>query len=181
MNEKDIFSLLLRGFTSDLLTVLLSAILPMLVGVGLTVLMHFTRKTALPKVFRYVAIVTESLVPAAVLYVLFYVVLASFQQADLPVVVTLNICFMGYMAFHYDERDSLLKNIVVNAMGLIIKLYLWCVAVSGMLGATGLLRSAQMIMWSTYKSTYFLVPLLVSFGVLFVLHILRQLCKDFMK
>ena len=53
------FSLILSGLGNDLLVVILAALLPLMVGVGLTILMHFTRKTALPKVFRYVSILTE--------------------------------------------------------------------------------------------------------------------------
>ena len=186
----DLFSMLISGFGTDVLVVLLSALLPLLVGIGLTVLMHFTRKSALLKVFRYVAIATEGLVPTVILFTTFFSVPRAIQNLHplfrmeplSTAVIALSICFLGYMVFRYEERDSLIKNLVVNGIGLVADLFKWCVAVVAVIGVQDVLGAAKLYVGRTYNITgaYSLV-LLISSVVLVTLYLVRQLCKDLMK
>ncbi len=190
MRNENVLSMILSGLGTDILVVILSAILPLLVGIGLTVLMHFTRKSPLPKVLRYVAILTEGLVPTAVLFITFFSVpdvvqemIPTFRgQAISCAVISLSICFLGYMVFRYEERDSLLKNIVVNGIGLIADLFKWCVALVAIIGVQDLIGFAKVYVGRTFEYVIpYTLVLIVSSVVLVVLYLARQLCKDLMK
>lgn len=187
MTERELFPSLLKGLGTDLLITALAVILPLIVGIGLTLLMHFTRKTALPKVFRYVSVITEGLCPLLILPMIYYVFpqLLTMQYAVNPVFISsagLSLCFLGYMAYRYDGRDSLCKNIVVNGIGLVADMMKWCFASTFMIGVSGLVGAARNYSAYTYHffGPYFSATIIILV-VLVVLYIARQICKDLLK
>ncbi len=180
-NSIEWIPMILSGLGTNVLIVILSSILPLVVGIGLTVLMHFTRKTALPKVFRLVSVLPESIAPIALILVAFFFVSATATQSILPVVITLTVCFLGYMVIRYDDRDSLIKNILVHGIGLLAELFKWSLAICGTVAVRDLVKSTSLIVGRTYEFAYYFIPLIISFCILIVLYIGRQLCKEFMK
>ncbi len=187
MINYEFFPMLIKGLGTDLLITILAVIFPLIVGVGLTVLMHFTRKSALPKIFRYISILTEGLCPVCILLMTYFTLpqILQYSLAIKPAFasgVALSLCFMGYMAFRYDERDSLVKNIVVNGIGLVADMLKWCFGVAFLIGVSDLISAARNYAASTYLffMPYFSVTVII-FLILAVLYIIRQICKDFIK
>ena len=178
----DLIPMLFSGLGNDLLVTVISIILPLNIGIAFTILMHFTRKSPLPKVFRFLSILTEGLAPLSVLLFFYFCVLASCNNALVPAIVALSICFMGYMIFRYDGRDSLIKNIVVNGIGLVADMLKWCFCILGYVGIMNIVKAANTYASRTYS---FFLPILfiliISFIILSVLYIIRQICKEFMK
>ncbi len=188
-NSTEWIPMILSGLGTNVLIVILSSILPLVVGIGLTVLMHYKRKTALPKVFRYVSILTEGMVPLIILFVMFLSYPQLVQMVD-PIfrvepttaaLMALSVCFMGYMVFRYDERDSLVKNLVVNGIGLFADLFKWCFSIVAFVGVPDMVGQARIYIGSTYRFTIYIYLLIIGMAILIPLYIGRQLCKDFMK
>ncbi len=179
----DLFASLIRGFGYDLLVTVLSVFFPLLVGCGLTVLMHFKRAGALPKVFRYLSVLTEGLAPAAVLLFCYF---GLFGRSEIPpflvASVALSVCFTGYMVYRYEARDSLLKNLLVNGIGLVADLLKWSFCTLSFITIQNVTRAVGNVVSRTYEPfiPYF-VLVLFTFGILFVLHAARQILKDVLK
>ena len=178
----DLIPMLFSGLGNDLLVTVISIILPLNIGIAFTILMHFTRKSPLPKVFRFLSILTEGLAPLSVLLFFYFCVFTSRNNVLIPAIVALSICFMGYMIFRYDGRDSLIKNIVVNGIGLVVDMLKWCFCILGYVGIMNIVNAANRYAIRTYS---FFLPILllliISFIILAVLYIIRQICKEFMK
>ncbi len=177
----DLIPMLFLGLGNDLLVTVISIILPLNIGIAFTILMHFTRKSPLPKVFRFLSILTEGLAPTVILMLFYFCVFVT-GSALIPAIVALSICFMGYMIFRYDGRDSLVKNIVVNGIGLVVDMLKWCFCILGYVGIMNIVKAANTYAYRTYS---FFLPILllliISFIILAVLYIIRQICKEFMK
>ena len=171
----------LEGLGNDLLIVSLSAIFPLMVGIGLTTLLHFTRRTPVPKIFRYLAIFTEGLAPTVILLICYFEILLN-APGVVGAVVALSVCFAGYMVFRYDERDSLLKNILVNGIGLVADLFKWSFSILGYVAIVDITRAANLYRCTTYSMwTPFLLLLVITFAILAFLYLVRQICKDVIK
>ena len=178
----ELIPMLFTGLGNDFLVTVISIILPLNIGIALTILMHFTRKSPLPKIFRFLSILTEGLAPTAVLIFSHFCVFSSSNSRFIPASVALSLCFMGYMIFRYNEQNSLVKNIVVNGIGLIADMLKWCFCILGYVGIINLTKAANVYAGRTFD--YFLPILLlltISFIILAVLYIIRQICKEFMK
>lgn len=189
-NSTEWIPMILSGLGTNVLIVILSSILPLVVGIGLTVLMHYKRKTALPKVFRYVSILTEGIVPLVLLNMVYYeypklvrAVDPSFLHVEptTAALMALSVCFMGYMVFRYDERDSLVKNLVVNGIGLFADLFKWCFSIVAFIGVDDMIRINSWYLRVTPRFGVLIPALIIGMAILIPLYIGRQLCKDFMK
>lgn len=171
---------LLEGLGNNLLITVLSVILPLAVGTGLTVLMHFTKKTPVPKIFRILAVCTESAVPMLLVLVSYFCWFQNVRSALLAVTVAFSVSFLGYMVSRYEPSDSLLKNMTVNGIGLVADVFKWSTVV-GYIGMMDMTKAADFLRMKDYETGYLLIPLAVIGGILLTLYLAKALCKNFMK
>ena len=182
-SDSMLFTSLLSGAALDLLIVFLSALIPLFFGIGLTVLFHFTRNTPLPKIFRYLSIVFESLAPGVlILCVYFSKLFAILLGSNLTAaIVALSICFLGYMPFRYTASESLLKNIFVNGLGLLASLMKWSISLVSLIGVSNLLGVARAYTGRTYNFSGYGLALVIAFLLLAGLTTAQTICKNHMK
>ncbi len=181
MNLLKFLETLTAGLSNTFILSVVAVLVPLLVGVGFTILNHFTKRTPVPKIMRYVHLPFECLAPIACLGVIYFVVGAELNlSAFAALVITFSICYWGYMVVRYNPADSLAKNIAVNGIGLIASVFKWSM-ISSFVGYMDLFRSANLMFGRTYDSSVMIIPLLISIGVLALLYVAKNLCKDLMK
>ena len=172
----------------NVLVTALSAFVPLIVGVGFTILMHFTKTNPVPKIIRYLTIPLESLVPVIVIVAVYYIPFPDILPFSIPFsvesiaccVIGLTLCFLAYMPHRYNENDSIIKNIAVNGLGLIASIFKWSTIV-GYIAVTDIMRAAAVQYGRTYTVIYYIWPLIVSFIVLAVIYILKNILRDVLK
>ena len=170
--------LLLEGFLNNVLFTVCAAIIPFLVGVACCAITR--RNRIIDRIFSWLSLPMECVCPIALLIVMFFFVLPFSRTAFFPVVITLTIAFLGYMPARHVTDWSVWKNMLYHGIGLFSAIFKWTFVV-GYIGGTDLLRAATIIRNGTYDVSVLLIPLAVSFGVLFVLEVARRLIKTFMK
>ncbi len=178
----DFWGMFFEGILTSLTLVGLSVILPLICGIGFTVLMHFTRKNIIHRVVRYLAVFTECLAPSCLVVFIYYMVARTMDiEPFITVVATLSLSLLLYMPHRYESRDSLLKNIIVNSLGLIISAFKWSLAICSLIGVRDIVLVSRHMMARTFASWYNFVPLIFGIIVLVILHLVRNLCKDLLK
>lgn len=183
MDTQDIIPQLIEGLGTNVLITFLSALLPLIVGIPLVILMHFTGKTVVPKLLKYLMIIFESLAPVVITLLLFYCVFAGINNSTtFAVISALSVCFLGHLPQQFDARDSLAKNIVVSGIDLIASLFKWSTAVCCISAVHDVVWNAHAIMNRTYRAMpSLLIVLVITFVCLAVLYLVRNLCRDLMK
>ncbi len=181
MDWTEMLLLLGEGLLESLKIVLLSSILPLIVGIGLTCLARTHKITS--KVLTCVSFPTEALCIPVLMVTLFYVpslVLDFNLGRAWTVVIALSLGLLMYMPSRHVDEYSLPKNLLYNGLGLISSVVKWsCVA--GFVGVMDFLKASEMLMSRTYDPLYLLVPFLVLLVIVGVLEAARAAVKAFMK
>lgn len=182
MNAQTIISQLAEGFGTNVLITFLSALLPLIVGIPLVILMHYTGKTIVPKLLKYPMLIFESIAPVIIVALLYFCIFANTRSGTFAVISALSVCFLGHLPQQFDARDSLAKNIVVSSIDLIASLFKWSTAVCSIIAVQDIYRAASSIAARTFDyAPYLLIALVITFVCLAVLYLARNLCRDLMK
>ena len=175
MDLSQYMPMLVQGFGRNFLIVLLSMIVPL--GLGILFTMLACKKRNIEKVFSWVSLPFECICPAALMVALYFGVFSFVHNALLPIVVAFSIAFIGYMPARINRSMSAGRNIAYNALGLFGALYKWSFCVH-IVAYQDLFAVANIIRSRTYRMEIMLVPLLVSFGILAVIEVLRRIIKN---
>ena len=170
---------LLEAVVINLKIMGLSSIVPLIAGVVVTVILGLSDKKAARMIFRIIGVVFYSLAPIALLYFLHFKVLTKSNDALLAIVVTLSISHFGYFFMHYQQKDSSIKNILVNLLGLLSSTFLWS-GIAGLIGYSDMLYKSSMIRSFTFDPSVCFPALVICFGVLAILNIPRMILKEVM-
>ena len=183
-NGMQLFMNLGEGLLNNILLTVLSCIVPLLFGCLMTVLFALTKKLRfIRNIFQGTSLISESLCPAITIIVVFYLpgmVLANGLDRWLAVILGFTISFLGYMVKRYDQRDSILKNLLVNSLGLTSTVFKWSFVV-GYVGVLDMLRAGTKYMAVTVSLWGVLITLAISFVILLVIEGIRYLLKELLK
>ncbi len=171
----------IEGLTNNILITAGSCVIPLLIGILAYCLPAVFKKEILSRIVRLFGVFFESLCPLAVLLFLFFL-LGKYSAVNMMVytIIGFTICFIGYMPVRYDSRNSLVKNLVVNSLGLISTVFKWSF-VSGTIGVLDLLRSAQMQVARTFDSTPYIYVFIISVAIIFFIELLRYIANELLK
>ncbi len=179
---------LFSGITGTLTVVVLSSIIPLAVGSLLTI--FAVNNSKLEKIFSWISMPFECLCPILLVLVIYFYLPPSinhflgvefFANPLFSIVLTLSLCFVGYMPNRVNQSYSALKNIICNGIGLVRSLFMWSFAVSSMIGYKDLVSYSKMMMARTYYFEYYLIPFVFAAIVIAILEVSRRLVKQYMK
>ena len=173
--------MLLKGFANNILITGLSAILPLIIGIPLC---YFASRSKIAdSIFHWISIVTECLCPLVLLVAVFYLP-ATMIDIRLPrefvAYLALTVCFLFYMPAHFNKGDSFLKNTLYNGIGLISSIFKWSFCI-GYIAVFDLLKAATNAFTSSFETLWFIVPILISVIILFILELGKRFVRQFMK
>lgn len=167
---------MMSGLLNNILITIGSCILPMIIGV--VVYSVCNKNESLSKIVRIMGAFFESFCPIVIIVFLYYCVFGQLQLNRMLIcIIGFTISFMGYMPLRYEHKNSLIKNLVVNSLGLISTAFKWSFA-AGMIAVADLLRYANMQMAKTYDVASFVVVFFISFVVVFVLEIIKVFANE---
>ena len=176
-----------RGLFNNLLITLLSAVVPLCLGVLLTFLASKSR--IMETIFSWLSLPTECACPILLMLVLHFSVISDVQRMlpfafPVPAVVTailaFTLCFSFYMPARFVRGDSFLKNVLVNGLGLISSMFKWSFCVS-FIGISDLVSECRMMGNRMYDYRYYVIPFIVCIVIVIWLEVGKRLVKQFMK
>ena len=177
------FGMLFTGLLYNLLIMLLSAILPLIIGIGLTILVSKVKKKGLRIPLRIVGAALYSLAPVALTFCFFFNVFGvlkvqNAQNAGMfSIIFTITLSHLGYFMMCYDDSGSIKKNIIVNILGLFSSTFLWSM-VGSLVGAPEVINTAKTVAGHTYEFGIYIKVLFLCFIVLAALNIPRMILKE---
>ncbi len=178
--SRDFSALIGEGFLNNILIMLLSSLLPAIVGIGLTFLVGMVKKKGLRIPLRIIGAVFYSLAPMPLMLYLFFNPFSHSIVRIISVVLALSISHLGYYMMCYDASASIGKNIAVNSLGLLSSTFLWSM-VSSFIGQSDIISACRVITGSTYQYECYGIVLLICFVVLAILNIPRMILKEVIK
>lgn len=168
-----------EGLLNNLLITGGSCILPLIVGVVSYFLCDKNKQ--LSKLAHFCGMFFESFCPLLTITVMYFCVLSELYLNPMVIcIVGFAISFIGYMPTKYNCEYSLYKNIAVHGLGLVSVVFKWSF-VARFVGFNEMLGYAYMQRARTYESYYLWIPFVISFGIIFILEIMRFLVKENMK
>lgn len=168
-----------EGLLNNLLITGGSCILPLMVGVASYFLCDKNKQ--LSKLAHFCGMFFESLCPLLTIVVLYFCVLGNVGLNPLIIcIIGFSISFVGYMPARFSMDDSLLKNLAVNGIGLVSAIFKWSFCVC-FIGVRDMFKVANVQRMSTYESNYLWIPFIISFGIIFILEIMRFVVKENVK
>jgi len=172
--------MLIDGFANNLIIMLLSAILPLAIGIPLIFAAH--RNQTVGKVFHWISLPFECLCPAIFIVVCAFGFFASLpiDLVLIPAIAAFTLSFIGYMPARYEPIYSIGKNIIYNTLGLFSAIFKWSFCAS-LIGAKDMLFSARNIASKTFTPDSYVIVLIASFAVILLFEIARRIVKQRMK
>lgn len=161
------FAFLLKGLFNTAIITVVSCIIPGIIGVVFN--SKAENNNSLQAVGKVVGNVFNSFSIIPLLCCLFYVVFKTSVNAVIISCIAFSLAYIGYMPAHYNQHDSVQKNIVVNGIGMVSSILKWspCVA---FIGCNDLFSSARIIFSRTYSTVFFVIVLGVYFAILLVIN-----------
>ena len=172
---------LIEGFTGTFVLVISSLIIPLVIGIVLTIC--GTKNSTVEKVFSWISLPFECLCPLILFYIIYFTVpiyLGIYTTSFLCCISTLSVCFIGYMPSRINQNYSVLKNILYYGLGLLRNIFFWSFT-SSVIGYLDLFKAAQMVTATTYKMEFCFIPFVFSFGFVMVIEVARRIVKQCMK
>lgn len=172
--------MLFRGYMMNILITVVACIIPLAIGIPLTIPSKFS--SIVSKIFSFVSLPFECISPLLFSALLLYFIVPSTSRSLMWVVFAfaLSTSFLLYMPAHFQSEYSMLKNILYNGLGLIQGIFLWSFTAS-FFGIMELMRSASNLFSFTFNGVGWVVPFAVAFATLFVIGLARRVIKNFMK
>lgn len=172
--------MLFEGYMMNILITVVACILPLAIGIPLTIPSKFSPTVS--KILSFVSLPFECISPLLFSAILLYFIVPSTSRALMWVVFAfaLSTSFLLYMPAHFQPEYSMLKNILYNGLGLIQGIFLWSFTAS-FFGIRDLMRIASNLFALTFNGVGWVVPFVVAFATLFVIGLARRLIKNFMK
>lgn len=156
-----------------------SCILPLVIGVASYFLCDKNKQ--LSKLAHFCGAFFESICPLLTIVVLYYCVFGNVRLNSLIVcIIGFSISFAGYMPARFSTDDSMLKNLAINGIGLFSTIFKWSFCVC-FIGVRDMFNVANLQRARTYESNYLWIPFIISFGIIFILEIMRFVVKENMK
>ena len=185
--------ILAEGLVNTTLITVLSCILPLLLGILLTILAGKVK--VFDHIGSWLSLPLECLCPIPLMMALYH--LPSLVDIDIfhkifrslgilhlyspcLVVFTLSLCYLLYMPSRYVASYSIFKNILYNGLGLLSNLLKWS-TIASFLAVPDLYRAANTIFMRSFEAWVLLIPLLAIGLALLVLELARRLVKSLMK
>ena len=136
------------------------------------------KNESLTKIGRICGAFFESFCPIVTIVFLYYCVFGQLHiNRILVCIIGFSISFIGYMPLRYEPKNSMIKNLVVNTLGLISTAFKWSFA-AGMIAVADLLRYANMQMAKTYDVASFITVFIISFVLVFALETLKFILSE---
>lgn len=167
---------LFKGLLNNFLITGCSCILPLIIGLA----MYFicVKNKNLCKVAHFFGMFFESICPLLTIMIMYFCVLRKVQLNPLLVcIIGFTISFIGYMPTRFNKKDSLIKNLAVNGIGLISSIFKWSFCAS-FIGVKDMLGVAKILQSKTFEAYYLWVPFLVAILIIFILEIIRFVIKE---
>ncbi len=175
MSTGEFISLLFEGLFSDFLLTLLSCVMPIAVGIGMSLLLRDNDE--LKKPVKFVSMFFESLSPAFVLLAIYFCILPAIDSAFLISVIGFTVSFLGYMPLHANPKYSVMKNLIVNSIGLFQKVFMWSFC-AGLIGSMGMYRAVSLCHISTFAMYPYWIGLLISSVILLACQLARYFAEE---
>lgn len=162
---------LFQGLLNNIFITVGSCILP--ISVGFAAYWLCNKNESLTKIARICGAFFESFCPIVTIVFLYYCVFGQLHVNRILVcIIGFSISFIGYMPSRYDPENSMIKNLVVNTLGLISTAFKWSFA-AGWIAVADLLKFASMQMAKTYDVASFSVVFFISFVIVFALEMIK--------
>ena len=173
---------ILNGLLNNILITVLSSILPFMVGVVFTILAK--QKVFLKRGVKAASYIFECFVPIITMLFLFYNVSFLAKTTEIPRIVFciagFTISFLGYMSARYREDWSIIKNIIVNALNLVLTVFKWSF-VASFIAVGDLTRQLMMITQRSFEGSILWLGLIIPFVILFIFHAIKYVLEEWMK
>ena len=169
--------IIISGLLRNLMIMLLSSLLPAAVGVGMTFVMQGVKKSGTRLRLRVVSVIFYCFSPMLLMLCFFYKLSLSAMPA---LILALTVSHLGFFMICYDHAASVLKNIVVNFLGLLSSTFLWSLS-GALVGYDELLHTANALTARTFETVYFVYGLAMAFAVLAAVNIPRMILKEKMR
>lgn len=167
---------LFQGLLNNIFITVGSCLLPLAVGFAAYWLCN--KNESLTKIARICGAFFESFCPIVTIVFLYYCVFGQLNVNRILVCIAgFSISFIGYMPLRYEPKNSIIKNLVVNTLGLISTAFKWSFA-AGMIAVADLLRYANMQMARTYDVASFVTVFFISFVLVFILETLKFIVNE---
>lgn len=180
------------GFGNNILITILAAIIPLCVGIPLSLLFLLSKRH--PKISAVISAIISAvnipfvsiLFPAALL-LCYYGFVRYFHFGNLQitrtviVVFALALTYWLYIPARYIKEWSFGKNTLYNSLGLLSRLFVFSFIGSYFIGLPDALTIARNMVAYRYVMWPYLVVLLGTFCVLFFIELVRWVIKTFMK
>jgi ABC-type arginine/histidine transport system permease subunit len=167
---------MMSGLLNNILITAGSCILPMVVGIAVCVVCN--KNQSLSKIAHIFGAFFESFCPIVTIVFLFYCVFGQLQLNRIVIcIIGFSISFMGYMPLRYEPKNSMLKNLAVNGLGLVSTAFKWSFA-AGWIAVADLLKFASMQMAKTYDVASFVIVFFISFVIVFALEMIKVFVNE---
>ena len=186
MNNIDLVGSLAEAFMNNILITAVSCIIPLFVGIVVYCLLKTFENKTFSRIIRFPSIIFESVCPLIVLFFVYFGIPYISRQLGFRIVLTptmgtligFTICFIGYMPARYNSKDSLVKNWVVNSLGLFSTVLKWSF-VSSVIGAPELTNKIQNYIAISFKSfEWWACGLIVTLVVIFIVELLKYIANE---
>ena len=115
---------------------------------------------------------------------LFYNIMPLAKTTEIPriafCIAGFTISFLGFMSARYREDWSVIKNIIVNALNLVLTVFKWSF-VASFIAVGDLTYQLRLIVQRSYEGSIFWLGLIIPFVILFILHIIKYILEEWMK
>lgn len=166
---------LFKGLLNNFLITGCSCILPLIIGLAMY---YICMKSKNLCKFTFLWNVFEGVCPLLTIMIMYFCILRKVQLNPLLVcIIGFTISFIGYMPTRFNNKDSLIKNLAVNGIGLISSIFKWSFCAS-FIGVKDMLGVARILYVRTFEVYYLLLPFAISIGIVFVLEIMKFVIKE---
>ena len=174
-------SMLFQGLGKNLIITFLSAIIPLTIGIVLSVLAGKIKM--MDNIFSWISLPCEAICPVTLLVAVYFNLLIVFPSSVLRIIfisLVFTIAFAGYMPARYNRSYSIGKNIIYNGLGLICAIFKWSFVLR-FIGYTDLLGAANTIRSYSYRASWLWIPFFAAFVIVLVIEAVKRIVKQFMK
>lgn len=172
---------LFQALLNNIFITAVSCLLPL--AVGFTAYWLCNKNEHLTMIARILGILFESFCPIVTIGFLYYCGLGQLNgqlnvNCILICIIGFSISFIGYMPLRYDPKNSIIKNLVVNTLGLISTVFKWSFT-TGMIAVFDLLTYAKMARTFGVASSFVFIPVFfISFVLVLILETLKFIANE---
>lgn len=165
----------------NVLVTLASSVLPIITGLIFNIVGNADRTNkGIERFLHIYGSIFNCLNPFILLLAVFYLSgqLSIIMDRMAAPIITLSICFLGYMPAHYKTEQSFAKNSVLGVINILKNIFIWSF-ISGSVAAYDALRATSNIAHTTYNFNVFLPLLFKVMIILILFQTLKLIAEEF--